>query len=179
MPSITFFYEDIGFRLRSSPLTRAWIRKVIKAENKRLGELNYIFCSDEFLLGINRQYLEHDTLTDIITFDNSEEPDRIEGDIFISIDRVTENANKFNTSFPKELHRVMIHGALHLIGYNDKTPSQKKQMRKKEDSYLSLHRFLLISCFTWNKIVEMWKNFVGKFLFHVELILTICLKNTM
>jgi rRNA maturation RNase YbeY len=141
MSSIAFFYEDTDFRLSTSPRTRAWIRKVIKAENQRLGQLNYIFCSDEFLLEINRQYLHHDTLTDIVTFDNSEQKGLIEGDIFISVDRVTENADKFKVTFREELHRVIVHGALHLIGYQDKSPSQKAEMRKKEDSYLSLHKF--------------------------------------
>jgi probable rRNA maturation factor len=141
MSSIAFFYEDTDFRLTTSPRTRAWIRKVIKAENQRLGQVNYIFCSDEFLLGINRQYLRHNTLTDIVTFDNSEQTGLIEGDIFISVDRVTENAVKFKVTFQEELHRVIVHGVLHLMGYQDKSPSKKTEMRKKEDSYLSLHKF--------------------------------------
>ena len=102
-----------------------------------MGDINYIFCSDNYLHQINFQYLDHDTFTDIITFDQSDK-DQIEGDIFISIDRVHENANERNISFVNELHRVMIHGILHLLGYNDKTPKEKQLMREKEDECLSL-----------------------------------------
>jgi rRNA maturation RNase YbeY len=117
---------------------RAWIFETIKAEQKQLGELNYIFCSDEYLLKINKEYLNHDTLTDIITFDNSEEALTIEGDIFISIERVQENAQELKVSFEEELARVMIHGVLHLVGYKDKTLEDSQKMRAKEDHYLSL-----------------------------------------
>ena len=139
MPSsIHFFYEDVDFHFTTIRKTKAWLKDVFKTENKRLGELNYIFCSDGYLASVNLQYLHHNTLTDIITFDTSEDVRFIEGEIFISIDRVKENALKFKASFEDELHRVMVHGVLHLLGYSDKTSQQKKIMRKKEDAYLSL-----------------------------------------
>lgn len=103
-----------------------------------MGELNYIFCTDPYLHNINRRFLKHDTYTDIITFDNSTVQDFIEADIYISLDRVRENARKFNVTFDEELHRVMVHGLLHLAGYGDKSPSEKVLMKKKEDAYLSL-----------------------------------------
>jgi rRNA maturation RNase YbeY len=103
-----------------------------------LRNVNFIFCTDDILLVKNRDYLNHQTYTDIITFDNSETKDEIDGDIFISIDRVRENASKFNQSFDRELHRVMIHGVLHLLGFNDKSSRQKAFIRKKEDACLSL-----------------------------------------
>ena len=136
--NIHFFYEDVDFHFTTIRKTKAWLKDVFNTENKRLGELNYIFCSDEFLESINLQYLHHTTLTDIITFDTSKDVGFIEGEIFISIDRVKENALKFKVSFEDELHRVMVHGVLHLLGYSDKTSQQRKIMRKKEDAYLSL-----------------------------------------
>lgn len=141
MPSIHFFYEDVKFRLKAVRNIKIWIKAVAAAESKKVGELNYIFCSDTFLSQINLQYLQHDTLTDIITFNTSEDVDLIEGDIYISVERVVENANKFKVEFSKELHRVIIHGALHLFGYSDKTSQQKRIMRGKEDAYLSLRAF--------------------------------------
>jgi len=106
-----------------------------------LKELNYIFCSDAYLLQINQQYLNHDTYTDIITFDNSETEKVITGDIFISIERIRENAAKYNITEADELHRVIIHGALHLLGYKDKTAVTKQKMTEKEDFYLSRRGF--------------------------------------
>ncbi len=138
MPTINFFYEDVSFRPKLIRNKKSWIKKVIEAEHRKLGVLNYIFCSDAVLLSINVKYLNHDTLTDIITFNNSEDKNIIEGDIYISIERVKENANKFISNFENELGRVMIHGVLHLLGYSDKTPAQKITMRKKEDACLSL-----------------------------------------
>ena len=138
---IYFFCEDITFNPPPLRSTRNWLQEVANSENKNIGSLNYIFCSDAYLLKINRDYLNHDTLTDIITFDNSETVDELEGDIYISVDRVQENAEKFKVPFSKELHRVMVHGLLHLLGYNDKTLHQKRMMRKKESSYLSLREF--------------------------------------
>ena len=138
MGSIRFFTEDITFKLPHPRKTTAWIKIAILKEKYCLGEINYVFCSDEHLLKMNIEYLNHKTLTDIITFDNSDEHGVIEGDIFISIDRVRDNAAKFNADFDAELHRVLIHGILHLAGYSDKTPEQKAAMRKKEDAYLSL-----------------------------------------
>lgn len=136
MPSINFFQEDVNFKLSGKLKLKQWIKDTIAAEGYKLDELNYIFCSDEYLLGINQQYLDHDTYTDIITFDNSERPKLITGDIFISIERIRENAEKFSVSVNRELQRVVIHGALHLLGYKDKKPAEKKLMTEKEDFYL-------------------------------------------
>lgn len=138
MAAVEFFNQGISFKLSNSRRTKSWIRTVIGLENKKLEHLNYIFCSDQSLLSINQQYLNHDTFTDIITFDNSDDRDLIEGDIYISIERVRDNATELKTDFEEELHRVLIHGVLHLIGYGDKSAAEKSTMRKKEDAYLSL-----------------------------------------
>jgi rRNA maturation RNase YbeY len=132
---IAFLTEDITFELKEKLKHKAWLKEAAKAEGFRIGELNYIFCSDDYLLDINQKYLGHDTLTDIVTFDNSEDPKMIEGDIFISIERVQENALKFDTA-ESELKRVMIHGLLHLAGYKDKDKTQKELMRNKENEHL-------------------------------------------
>ena len=129
------FHFEIKFILNNQMELQKWIETVITSENKVLGDLNYIFCSDEYLLERNIKYLNHDTLTDIITFDYCEE-EIINSDIMISIDRVKENSSIFENSFSDELHRVMIHGILHLIGYDDKTKKEKQTMRNKEDFYL-------------------------------------------
>lgn len=134
---INFFNEDIQFTLKNKIQIRKWIRKSIENEGFKLGELNFIFCSDGYLLQINQEYLKHDTYTDIITFDNSELSEIISGDIFISIDRIIENAEKFQINFDNELHRVMIHGILHLMGYPDKKREEKVIMTSKEDYYLT------------------------------------------
>lgn len=138
--SINFFSEEISFTLKNKIKVRDWITKTVQQENKQLGELNFIFCSDEYLLDLNRQYLNHDTFTDIITFDTGVGED-LNGDIFISIDRIRENASSLNVPEVDELHRVIIHGVLHLIGYGDKKPSEKKKMTEKEDFYLSARKF--------------------------------------
>ena len=127
MPSIHFFEEDISYKIKNKKSVRQWITETVLAEGYKLKELNYIFCSDSYLLQINQQYLNHDTFTDIITFDNSSEEGVITGDIFISIDRIRENALKFNTGEENELHRVIIHGALHLLGYTDKKSADEKR----------------------------------------------------
>ncbi|NCP45943.1 MAG: rRNA maturation RNase YbeY [Flavobacteriales bacterium CG18_big_fil_WC_8_21_14_2_50_32_9] len=137
MSSIIFHQEDISFRLKNIKKIKSWIEKSIALERGIVGDLNYIFCSDTYLHKINLEYLKHDTLTDIITFDYSEKK-QISGDIFISIDRIKENALKFNQSTDIELNRVLIHGVLHLLGYKDKTPKEKETMRAKEDFYLTL-----------------------------------------
>ena len=139
--TILFFSEDITFHFKSIRKTKDWVRRVIQLEQQSLGELNYIFCSDDFLAKVNLRYLRHKSLTDIITFDTSRNEAIVEGEIYISIERVKENAAKFEVPFIQELHRVMVHGVLHLLGYSDKTPYQKKIMRKKEDAYLSLGGF--------------------------------------
>ena len=141
MAQIDFFTQDVSFKLPKPAKIRLWIKTLIEVEKKRLVHLNYIFCSDLYLLGLNKQYLKHRTLTDTITFDTSEREGHIEGDIFISIERVEANAAELATTFDNELHRVLVHGVLHLIGYSDKTARQKSQMRKKEDAYLSLRNF--------------------------------------
>ena len=132
---ITFLTEDITFGLKEKLKHKAWLKDAAKAEGFTIGELNYIFCSDAYLLDINQKYLGHDTLTDIVTFDNSEDPKMIEGDIFISIERVRENAIKFDTE-DSELKRVMVHGLLHLAGYKDKDKAQRELMRNKENEHL-------------------------------------------
>lgn len=141
MPAIQFFEEDINFKLKNKAAVRQWVKDTIQAEGYKLKELNYIFCSDAYLLDINKQYLDHNTYTDIVTFDNSETEGSITGDIFISIERILENSLKFNSGETNELHRVIIHGALHLLGYTDKKPADKKNMTLKEDLYLTLRPF--------------------------------------
>ena len=138
--AVRFFTEEITFKLPHPRKTSAWIKEAIKKENGQLDELNYIFCSDQYLLAINQQYLNHNTLTDIITFGHSEKGTPISGEIYISIERVEENARQFEVSFDEELHRVIIHGVLHLLGFKDKKSSDKALMRKKEEAYLSLRK---------------------------------------
>ncbi|MFD2863497.1 rRNA maturation RNase YbeY [Mucilaginibacter antarcticus] len=142
MPVINFFEEDISYKLKDKLKVKRWISETIMAEGYKLNELSYIFCSDAYLLRINQQYLNHDTFTDIVTFDNSEEEMIITGDIFISVPRTQENAEKFKVSTIDELHRVLIHGALHLLGYKDKRPADKKKMTEKEDYYLAKRQFI-------------------------------------
>ena len=132
---IQFCTEDITFSLKEKLKHKAWLSEVAKQEGKKILELTYVFCSDKYLLQINQEYLNHDTLTDIVTFDNSEDPKKIEGDIFISIERVKENGDKLGTS-ETELERVMVHGLLHLLGYKDKKKEDKALMTEKEDFYI-------------------------------------------
>ena len=117
----------------------SFIDNQIKKTTKKTAALQYVFVSDDALLQMNQQFLQHDTFTDIITFDLSESPDKIIGEIYISIDRVTENANKFSTAYTAELHRVIFHGALHLCGYKDKTKADKETMRTMEDKWLKAY----------------------------------------
>ena len=135
---IAFLSEDITFELKEKLKHKAWLKDAAKAEGFKIGELNYIFCSDAYLLDINQKYLGHNTLTDIVTFDNSEDPKMIEGDIFISIERVRENALKFDTA-ESELKRVMVHGLLHLAGYKDKGKAHKELMTIKENEHLKTY----------------------------------------
>lgn len=134
---ISFHTEDIVFDLPNIKTSTDWLVNSIINEQKEVGNIDYIFCSDQYLHKINLQYLNHDTFTDIVTF-NYCENNEVNADIFISIDRVKENAIKYNKSFINELHRVMIHGILHLVGYNDKTKPEQDLMTTKEDFYLSL-----------------------------------------
>ena len=136
--AIYFFTEEVSFILRDKNRIRNWIISIITSEDYVERSVNFIFCSDKFLHQINLQYLQHDSYTDIITFDNSEEQKEISGDIFISIERVKDNASNFNVGFKTELYRVMIHGILHLVGYKDKSKKDKEMMKAKEDYYLSL-----------------------------------------
>jgi probable rRNA maturation factor len=142
MPVVQFFEEDITYTLKNKTKVRQWILETILAEGFKLQELTYIFCSDNYLLKINQEYLDHDAYTDIITFDNSENKENIAGDIFISIPRIRENAASFKVTATDELHRVIIHGALHLLGYKDKAPADKKKMTEKEDYYLAKRSFI-------------------------------------
>jgi len=159
--SIFFFSEKIKFKPKGKSVVIKWLYSVAVSEGYSVDELNYIFCNDDYLLELNKKYLNHNTLTDIITFDYSENQlsekgnpkklntdyqtpnteHRISGDIFISIERIKENAEKYNTTFDEELHRIMVHGLLHLLGYKDKKPGEKILMRKKEDFYLSARAF--------------------------------------
>lgn len=138
---VHFFSEDISYTLKQKAFIRAWIKNTIVDEGYKLRELNFIFCSDLYLLSINQKYLKHDTYTDIITFDNSENKKEIAGDIFISLDRIRENALNFIVKEEDELQRVMIHGTLHLLGYKDKGKAAKALMTEKEDLYLSKRAF--------------------------------------
>jgi len=135
--TISFFSEDIDFELGSSSIYINWFSEAASMENKTIGELTFIFCTDEYLHKVNQEYLNHDTYTDIITFDYSS-GDIIAGDVFISVDRVKENAETFKCSFNSEISRVLIHGVLHLMGYKDKQDEEKQIMRSKEDFYLTL-----------------------------------------
>ena len=132
---IIFNYET-PFTLNSSDQISEWVQKVISKEGFACGEINYIFCDDDYLLKLNIEYLDHDTFTDIISFDYTM-GNLINGDIYISIPRVKENADLFKTSFDNELHRVIIHGILHYCGYKDKSNNEKSIMRSKEDEYLN------------------------------------------
>lgn len=138
MAKINFFTEDFEFRISSKTIIRTWITHVIEDHKKHIKSINYIFCSDDFLLSMNKRYLNHNTYTDIITFNQSSVPDYIEADIYISIPRVRENAFSLKVPFATELNRVIIHGVLHLVGINDKSENEKLEMRKSEDHYLVL-----------------------------------------
>jgi rRNA maturation RNase YbeY len=134
-----FFSEDTEYEYKGKKKSREWIVDVIHKEGSSPGDLNFIFCSDQYLYDMNVKYLDHDTYTDIITFDLSEETDTISGDIFISVDRARENAKAYKTTLTQELRRLIVHGILHLLGFKDKTDGEKALMRQKEDYYLSLH----------------------------------------
>lgn len=134
--AISFTSQNIKFNLKNKTALKSWIAFIIQKEKKELGEINYVFMSDEDLIKTNIEFLDHHTYTDIITFDYCE-GELINSDIFISVDRVKENAKTFNTSFENELHRVMIHGVLHLCGYKDKSKKDAELMRKKENNSLS------------------------------------------
>jgi len=133
---IHYYNEDSAFKLEHPQLINHWIKSVFSEENCSFITLNFIYCSDTYLYALNMTYLQHDTLTDVITFAYSKSP--VEGDIFISIDRITENAKQYGVDTLTELYRVMVHGVLHLIGYNDKTKEEQELMRSMENKYLLL-----------------------------------------
>jgi len=133
---INFFSEDITWTLRNKRLIRTWLSRLFFKEGLQVGEVNYIFCSDRYLFDLNVKYLEHHTLTDTITFTYSTDNEPITGDVFISYERVKENAQKMKVKFSDEVLRLIAHGALHLCGYNDKLPEEKRVMTNKEDFYL-------------------------------------------
>lgn len=137
-PKIYFFLEEVSYNLKNKRKTREWIIKAAENEGFTIGVLNYILTNDNILVQLNTEYLRHFTLTDIITFDLTEKEGLLTGDIYISLDRAKENAREFKVSLDNELHRLMIHGVLHLMGYKDKTADEKARMRAKEEFYLSL-----------------------------------------
>lgn len=139
---IRYFNEDIKFVFKQKLLNNKWLKTVAGSEMRRIGDINIIFCSDNYILDVNIKYLEHDYFTDIITFDYCEK-DVLSGDLFISIDSVRENASFYGASFEDELNRVIVHGILHLIGYDDHTEEEVKQMRAKENYYLELRKSLV------------------------------------
>ena len=134
---ITFQTQDIDLVVKEKNKIRLWIVNAIKNEGKKAGDITYIFCTDEYLLQMNQQYLQHDVLTDVITFDYTEGY-RVSGDIFISYERIIDNSNILKTKLEDELHRIMIHGVMHLCGYKDKQNKAKAQMTDKENQYLEL-----------------------------------------
>ena len=139
MVLINFFFEKNKKLLLKKNILRRWVKWVVKEESKDLGCVNFVFCSDDYLLEINKKHLKHTSLTDVITFDFSENEKTIEGDIYISTKRIDENAKKYSVSFNQELLRIMIHGMLHLIGYSDKNQEGKTTMFSKENKYLSMY----------------------------------------
>lgn len=137
---VTFHFLDVKFPFRNRTQLKAFLLRIFILEGKEVDELQYIFCSDEHLLQMNRDFLRHDYYTDIITFDLSpSKGSPTTGEIYISVDRVRDNAINFDSTFERELHRVVFHGVLHLIGYKDKSEKDQKLMRKKEDEYLNLY----------------------------------------
>ena len=140
MSSVSFASEQTDFIGSNQENLTNWFIEVCKSESKTLGDLAFIFCSDDYLLGMNKQFLSHDYYTDVLTFHYTD-TETTSGDVFISIDRVRENAETASQTIDNELHRVMVHGLLHLLGYADKSPTEKTLMTSKEDFYLSLRAF--------------------------------------
>ena len=138
---ISYINQDISFNLPGKRLNNLWLKEVVKLEGKVLGSVSIVFCSDEYILKTNRQYLGHDYYTDIITFDYCE-GNLVSGDLIIGVDSVRSNSQEFNSGFENELDRVMVHGVLHLIGYDDHTPEDVAVMRAKEDKYIAVKREL-------------------------------------
>lgn len=139
---VRYFFEVTPFQFKPKRLTSSWLKMVAESEIRKLGDINVIFCSDNYILDINQKYLQHDYFTDIITFDYCE-GNKLSGDLFISVDSVRENSIYYHTAFEDELNRVIVHGLLHLIGYDDHTEEDIAQMRSKENYYLELRKSLL------------------------------------
>jgi len=139
---VRYFCEDIKFEFKNKQLNNRWLKMVAGSEVKKLGDVSIIFCSDNYILDVNMRYLQHDYFTDIITFDYCE-GNVLSGDLFISIDTVRENAAEYGAEFDEELHRVIVHGLLHLIGYDDRTPEEEKEIHRKEDYYLLIRKSLI------------------------------------
>lgn len=139
---ISYFTENTDFNFKQRLINNRWLKMVAESEVKKIGDISIIFCSDNYILDVNIKYLGHDYFTDIITFDYCE-GNRLSGDLFISIDSVRENASFYGTEFADELNRVIIHGVLHLIGYDDHSEEDIKVMRAKEDYYLNLRKVLV------------------------------------
>lgn len=133
---IRFFNEDVEYKLPRKQAVRQWLKRQTEGEGYAVGDVNYVFCSDEYVLQVNRDYLQHDYYTDIITFDQSEDERKIEGDIFISVERVADNAGQLGVPAEREMRRVLAHGLLHLCGYGDKTDEEVCTMRTKEEEWL-------------------------------------------
>ena len=136
---ISFNWLETGLRLTDAAATKSWLMLVIQSESKKCGDIHFIFCSDDHLLEMNRHFLSHDTYTDILTFPLGTSSETLSGEIYISLDRVGENATRFGADPHTELRRVMVHGILHLAGYDDASSAEKQLMRAKEDYYLNLH----------------------------------------
>ena len=139
---VSYFFEDTNFKFNRRRLTSQWLKFTAESEIKRIGQVNIIFCSDNYILDINQKYLQHDYFTDIITFDYCEGK-TLSGDLFISVDTVRENSIFYGTEFDDELNRVIVHGLLHLIGYDDHSEEDQKTMRSKEDYYLAQREKLI------------------------------------
>jgi probable rRNA maturation factor len=140
MASITFNYLDVSSTsFQNKTKLKALLTSLFKKEKTIFNSLNYVFCTDAYLLGINKQFLNHNYFTDIITFNLAEPNQPVQGEIYISIDRIKDNAKTHQATFKEELHRVIFHGALHLCGYKDKSPRDIAEMRKKEDTYLGIY----------------------------------------
>lgn len=138
---ISYYFEDTDFVFKGKTKTNKWLRLVAESEIRRIGDISVIFCSDNYILDINQKYLGHDYFTDIITFDYCD-GDKLSGDLFVSVDSVRENSIEYGTDFKEELSRVLVHGVLHLIGYDDHTDEDIKMMRSKENYYLSLEKLI-------------------------------------
>jgi len=139
---VSYFFEDTNFKFKNRKFNNSWLKMVAESEIKKLGQISIIFCSDNYILDINQRYLQHDFFTDIITFDYCE-GNVLSGDLFISVDSVRENSIFYDVDFENELNRVIVHGILHLIGYDDHTEDDIKVMREKENYYLEMRKQLL------------------------------------